>query len=75
MNTALDGRPVVVPPRGGSAARRIVAGMLLPVIIAAIAVIGLRVPASAPFPAAAAVAFGLVLVGALSAAVLGRARR
>ena len=73
MNTALDNRPIVMPPRHGSTARRVVAGMLLPVITAAIAVVGLRVPVSAPFPAAAAVAFGLVLVGALSAAVLGRA--
>jgi signal transduction histidine kinase len=73
MNTALDDRPIVVPPHGGSAARRVVAGMLLPVITAAIAVIGLRVPVNAAFPALQAVAFGLVLVGALSAVVLGRA--
>lgn len=73
MNAALDDRPVVVPPPGGSAARRVLAGMLLPVITAAIAVAGLRVAVNAAFPALQAVAFGLVLVGALSAGVLGRA--
>jgi signal transduction histidine kinase len=73
MNTALENRPIVVPPRGGSAARRIVAGMLLPAITAAIAVTGLRAGAHAALPALQAVAFGLVLVGALSAVVLGRA--
>jgi signal transduction histidine kinase len=73
MNTALDNRPIVAPQRGGSAARRVVAGMLLPVITAAIVVIGLRIGVHAALPAAAAVAFGLAGVGALSAVVLGRA--
>jgi len=72
MNTALDDRPIAVP-RGGGAARRIVAGMLLPVSTAAIAVIGLRTDSHTALPPLQAVAFGLVLVGALSAVVLGRA--
>jgi signal transduction histidine kinase len=73
MNTALDNRPIVVPPRGGSATRRVVAGMLLPVSTAAIAVTGLRAGVHTALPALQAVAFGLVLLGALSAVVLGRA--
>ena len=73
MDTALDDRPVTAPPRGGSAARRVVAGMLLPVITAALAVTGLRVAGNGTLAAQQAVAFGLVLAGAVSAAVLGRA--
>ena len=73
MSAALDNSAIVVPPRGGRAAARAVAGMLLPVVTAAIAVTGLRVQADAALSAAAEVAFGLVLAGALSAAVLGRA--
>lgn len=73
MKTALDDRPIAAPPRGGSAVRRVVAGMLLPVCTAAIAVTGLRTGAHAAPPALQAVAFGLAGVGALSAVVLGRA--
>jgi len=73
MNTALHDRPAVLPPRGGHTARRVLAGALLPVITAALAVIGLRASVHASLPALQAVAFSLVLVGALSGAVLARA--
>ena len=72
MNTALDDRPIAVP-RGGSTARRVVAGILLPAGTAVIAVIGLRTDVHSAIPDLQAVAFGLVIVGALSAVVLGRA--
>jgi signal transduction histidine kinase len=68
---ALDDRPAMIPPRG-AAARQMLAGMLLPVITAVIVVIGLRVPVPAHLPARQAVAFALVLAGALSGAVLAR---
>jgi signal transduction histidine kinase len=73
MNAAVSDPAAAVPPRGGSAARRVLTGMLLPVITAAIAVVGFRVPVPARLPALQAVAFGLVLAGALSGAVLTRA--
>jgi signal transduction histidine kinase len=72
VSTALD-NPAIAVPRGGSAARRVVAGMVLPVVTAAIAATGLGLPAHAAPSAAAQVAFGLVLAGGLAAAILGRA--
>src|ERR1035441_400325 len=73
MNAIVDISADVVPPRRGSTGRRMVAGMVLPALAAVIAVIGLRVPASATLPSLQAVAFGLVLVGALSGVILARA--
>ncbi|HLQ54343.1 MAG TPA: histidine kinase [Streptosporangiaceae bacterium] len=73
MKTTLDDRAAGNPPPGGSAGRRVLAGMLLPAIAAAIAVAGLRVHVPGSLPAVQAVAFGLVLAGALSGAVLARA--
>src|ERR1017187_7036898 len=73
VNAIVDISADVVPPRRGSTGRRMVAGMVLPALAAAIAVIGLRVPASATLPSLQAVAFGLVLVGALSGVILARA--
>jgi len=70
-NNALDDRPVMIAPRGATA-RRMLAGMLLPVITVLIVVVGLRVPVPARLPARQAVAFALVLAGALSGAVLAR---
>ena len=71
MNTAVHDPATVVPPRGGSPVRRALAGMLMPALTVAIVVVGLRVPGK--LPALQAVAFGLVLAGALSGAVLARA--
>jgi len=73
MNAALHDRPAAAPPRGGSTARRVLAGALMPVSTAALAVIGLRASVHASLPALQAVAFSLVLVGALSAAVFASA--
>ena len=73
MSTALDDRPVVIPPHRGWTSRRIVAGIILPVLTVGIAGIGLEGPVPASLPGLLAVALGLVLIGALSAAVLGRA--
>src|SRR6266581_2789184 len=70
MNTSVNDPATTVPSPGGSAARRILAGVLVPVITVVIAVIGLRAPAG--LPALQAVAFGLVLVGAVSGAILAR---
>jgi signal transduction histidine kinase len=72
MAAALDDRPVVIPPRRG-AARRIVAGIILPAITVGIAVAGLKGPVPASLPGLLAVALCLILIGALSAIVLGRA--
>ncbi len=73
MQTILDDQAAGNPPPGGSTARRVLAGMLLPAVTAAIAAAGLRVSVPGGLPATAAVAFGLVLAGALSGAVLARA--
>ncbi len=70
MNTSVNDPATTVPSPGGSAARRILAGVLVPVITVVIAVIGLRAPAG--LPALQAVAFGLVIVGAVSGAILAR---
>src|SRR5258706_14419226 len=66
-------RPAVPPPLGGSRTQRVLAGVLVPVLTIVIVVIGLRVPGRSGLLALQAVAFGLVVVGALLAAVLGRA--
>src|SRR5260370_22578563 len=72
MNATIDDRATVAPPQGGSTARRVLAGVLVPVITVAIGVVGLRGSARGGIPALQAVAFGLVLVGAVSGAVLAR---
>jgi signal transduction histidine kinase len=73
MNATIDDRATVAPPQGAGTARRVLAGVLVPLITIAIAVVGLRASAPGGFPALQAVAFGLVLVGAVSGAVLARA--
>ena len=60
------------PPRG-SAARRILAGLVVPLVTIAIAVVGLRVATPGGLWPVVDVAFGLVLVGAVSGAILARA--
>ena len=73
MNAAIDDdAAAVVPPRGGSTARRVLAGAVMPAITAAIVVVGLRTAVPGGIPALQAVAFGLVLVGAMSGVVLAR---
>jgi signal transduction histidine kinase len=72
-----SGRPDLAeraaPARRASAGRRLVAGLVLPVASAAIAVAGLHAHVPGGIPALTAVAFGLVLAGALSGAVLAQA--
>jgi signal transduction histidine kinase len=53
-----------------STARRLLAGVLIPLVTVVVAVVGLRAPGR--LPATAAVAFGLVLLGAMSGAILSR---
>jgi signal transduction histidine kinase len=73
MNAASRDRQAAAPPRGGGTARRVLAGAAMPVGTAALTVTGLRASVHAGLPALQVVAFSLVLVGALSAAVLARA--
>jgi signal transduction histidine kinase len=68
--TAVTDPPATASSPGGSAARRLLAGVLVPLITVAIAVVGLRVPGG--LPALQTVAFGLVIVGAVSGAILAR---
>jgi signal transduction histidine kinase len=69
-NAAVGDHAATAPPHGSSAARRLVAGVLVPLITIVIVVLGLRT--AGPLPAVQAVAFGLVVVGALSGAILAR---
>jgi signal transduction histidine kinase len=69
-NTAVGDQPAVAPSQGSSAARRLLAGVLIPLVTVAIAVVGLRT--QGPFAAVQAVAFGLVCIGAVSGAILAR---
>jgi signal transduction histidine kinase len=71
---ALKDRLAVLPPGGGGTGRHLLAGLLLPVVTAAMVVVGLQIPVRSGLPAPQAVAFSLVLLGAVSAVVLGRAR-
>ncbi len=65
MNAALDDRTTLVQARGGSTARRVLAGALMPLATVLVVVAGLRVPPAGGISSLQAVAFGLVLVGAL----------
>ncbi len=69
-NAAVGDQAIAVPPAGGGMARRLLAGALIPLVTVVIVVVGLRAPG--PLSALQAVAFGLVLVGALSGAILAR---
>src|ERR1700689_71625 len=69
-NAAVGDHAATAPPWGGSTGRRLVAGVLVPVVPIVIVVLGLR--AAGPLPAVQAVAFGLAIVGALSGAILAR---
>jgi signal transduction histidine kinase len=70
-NAAVDDPAAAAAPRGGSAPRRLLAGVLIPVVTVVIVVVGLRTAGG--IPGVQAVAFGLVLIGAASGAVLARA--
>ncbi len=72
MNAALNDRATVVQARAGSTARRLLAGALMPLATVVVVIAGLRTQAPGGIPSAQAVAFGLVLVGALSGVVLAR---
>jgi signal transduction histidine kinase len=69
-SAAVDDQAAVTPARSSSPARRLLAGVLIPLITVAVAVVGLRTPGT--LPAVQAVAFGLVLLGAVSGAILAR---
>ena len=69
-SAAVDDQAAVTAARSSSPARRLLAGVLIPLITVAVAVVGLRTPGT--LPAVQAVAFGLVLLGAVSGAILAR---
>jgi signal transduction histidine kinase len=70
--SAAGGPAAAVPLPARGAARRVLAGVLVPLITAGLAVAGLRTAAPGGVPALSAVAFSLVLAGAGAAAVLAR---
>ena len=70
-NATVDNQAAVRPARGSTPARKLLAGVLIPLVTLVVVVVGLRTPGA--FPAVQAVAFGLVIVGALSGAILARA--
>src|SRR5580693_6581556 len=69
-NAAVGDHAATAPPWGGSTGRRLVAGVLVPLVTIVIVALGLRT--AGRLPAVQAVGFGLVLVGALSGAILAR---
>ncbi len=70
-NATAENQAAVMPARGSTPARKLLAGVLIPLLTIVFVVVGLRTPGA--FPAVQAVAFGLVVVGALSGAILARA--
>jgi signal transduction histidine kinase len=72
MNVTVDEPVITARPPGGSTARRIVAGLAVPVLTVAVVVAGIRTPAPGGISPLLAVAFGLVLLGAVSGAILAR---
>ena len=72
MNVTVDEPVITAPVPRGSPARRILAGLLLPAATVAIVVVGIRVPGPGGISALLAVAFGLVLLGAVCGAILAR---
>jgi signal transduction histidine kinase len=72
---AADGPAAAAPPRGRGTARRLLAGVLVPLATAGLVVAGLRTSAPGGLPALTAVAFALTLAGAGSAVVLARTRQ
>jgi signal transduction histidine kinase len=73
MRTMLDDPPVLVSARReGGIPRRVIAGVILPVVTLGIAAAGLKGPAPAVLPGRMAVTLCLVLASALSAVVLSR---
>ena len=72
MNVTVDEPVVTAPAPGGSAARRILAGLVLPAATVAVVVVGIRTPVPGGISALLAVAFSLVLLGAVCGAILAR---
>ena len=72
MTATLRDRPVLGQRRTGSQARRVVASLVIPALTFVVTAEGLRAGRTG-IPALVAVAFALVLAGALAATVLGRA--
>jgi signal transduction histidine kinase len=69
-NEARGGQAATAAPLATSAARRLLAGVLIPLVTVAIAAVGLHTPGLVP--GLQGVAFGLVLLGAASGAILAR---
>jgi signal transduction histidine kinase len=69
-NATVGDQGAAAPLRGSSPARRVLAGVVIPLVTVGVAVAGLRTPG--PLSAVQAVAFGLVLLGAVSGAILAR---
>ena len=72
MNVTVDEPVVTAPAPGGSAARRVLAGLVLPAATVVVVVVGIRTPVPGGISALLAVAFGLVLLGAVCGAILAR---
>jgi len=71
MTNATAETQAAVTAVSSTPARRLLAGVLIPLLTVALVVVGLRTPG--PFSAVQAVAFGLVIVGAVSGVILARA--
>ncbi len=71
MTNATAETQAAVTPVSSTPARRLLAGVLIPLVTVALVVVGLRTPG--PFSAVQSVAFGLVIVGAVSGVILARA--
>ncbi len=74
MNGVAGRAAGLVPAAGPTPVRRAVAGMALPVLTAVVVAAGIRGSGGAGMSAVAKVAFGLVLVWALSGALAARAK-
>jgi signal transduction histidine kinase len=72
VNVTVDEPVVTAPAPGGSAVRRILAGVLLPAATVAVVVVGIRAPVPGGVSPLLGVAFGLVLLGAVCGAILAR---
>jgi signal transduction histidine kinase len=69
MNSTLHDPAVVIPPRGGTAVRRTVTGLVVPAATIVVALAGLHAAVPGGISALLAVGFGLVIAAALSGAV------
>ena len=74
VNGTLRDPAAVAPPRTRAAARRLAAGVLMPVAVVVVIAIGLRAPAAGGISALDAVTAGLAAAWALAGAVAARSR-